>query len=993
MNPLVARAWAQKPYLLPTSLRRAARRAYRGLTQSNAFTACLPWLADRWQRVPPLGRASLLPVAVIAASIGGLFLPVPIHWSALSDDKDAIAFLNQAWTVTGASLGFVLVLIIFAFQAVAAVRPTVGFRQLAAVTPLLFVVYLGIATLLVDGLVLLHIGYQAPSKWAASWATNLSGVSIFLLAFLIATSLLAVDPQVLQRRRILEVRKRAIAAIEAEAEQRLALNLLIRDGERFGYEVIPLTSGIPLTRDAESARSADSGIVVDINLRHLRRAARKCADLKLKKPIVATYIGRSAGKGSRLVVFPEKLHESSRHQVEKSFKIKTRITEDAQSLLTAATEELHQEAMQAIGDGRQSVFQEVCQAQEQLLLSFPEAWAKLGQSFTTELAGGLSPWTVAPLDTVGRHLYTQAIKAIDNNDSELSRIATGLPLTVAARSIEIQAHALSDRMLSILNGISTTTVGSRAGTAGEREHMAALSHVTSFIDVLVFSRIENIELSKDERRDAIDFLSEAGRSLIDMMKEAADQGDLTFFDKAAEKWFSFGQFWLRDHSARYDQDPEFDLALATRNVLDRFRLSLCTWQIRYLWDNPDNKPALHVFTSLGAFDSIQRLYEVSDMSYDDPASRMLSSWILGALPEGMPHAIDTQNPLFRALALIGIQLMPTSGLELRASQWLLDNKDRLMTSIREVESASDLLASLGISDAKRAADVLRASIEDSANQQKGILEKKLLEAPIDQGRVAKLASSAQRAWSENRTMVNLMKWFEAFENLNTDSSAVRFGYRKYEPKSWYVSDQFGDSDQHGRQIGRSIAIGENQRFSQIIESAKPLRPTTGGIDQRIERAINTMHQGGYTPGAIFVPWEKWTIPSEFHLDPVDDPSHLGSQDSILGRFRELLVVSVPNLSRDRIVLADLHALAIFRQWTQGETGLQVSVLGFDEESALSTVRADRKLLRTPDRTRLVDRALELRKLVLVEVWEKFEIKVNDSRAARAVRLPPSFMRP
>jgi hypothetical protein len=83
------------------------------------------------------------------------------------------------------------------------------------------------------------------------------------------------------------------------------------------------------------------------------------------------------------------------------------------------------------------------------------------------------------------------------------------------------------------------------------------------------------------------------------------------------------------------------------------------------------------------------------------------------------------------------------------------------------------------------------------------------------------------------------------------------------------------------------------------------------------------------------------------------------------------------------------AFPTFRQWTRGADALAITVASFDQQTANAAARADRRLLRQPGRTKLADRARELRKLVFVQALEEFALQVNDPEAARAVPLPPA----
>ena len=382
----------------PVSMRRTARRAYREMDRRGRFAGRVQGIVLLWEAIPSLVRALIMPIVILAVVVAMLYLPCPEHLRALSDAKTATVFLAVAWPVTAGSLAFSVVVLVFAYQTIAAVRQSVGIRDLAVGTPLLVVVYLGIAAVLADGLVLLGVGYQAPAGWAASWATIVSGSAIASLALLIAASLRAVDPQMQQSRRVRMLRRRIIAAIRAEAIKRLALTRLISDGEQFGYTVSPLESAGPTRRLMESVNSPASGAVFDIRLDRLRRIARSCGSAGLPPLVVTTFIMRDIGVGTRLAVFPKALEGASRRCLAAAFKTTRRSQSGPLSLLVAAVDDLHQEAMQIIDAGRGMAFEAACEAQQEALLAFPAAWANLGQAFTGDLASGIMPLQAGPLN-------------------------------------------------------------------------------------------------------------------------------------------------------------------------------------------------------------------------------------------------------------------------------------------------------------------------------------------------------------------------------------------------------------------------------------------------------------------------------------------------------------------------------------------------------------------------------------------------------------------
>ena len=968
----------------PVSLRRIARRSYREMDRRGPFAGRVEELAAYWEAIPAFARALMLPVVIIAATAAILFVPCPEHLTGLSDAKSATAFLSVAWPVTGGSFAFSILVLVFAYQTIAAVRQSVGVRDLAAGTPLLVVVYLGIAAVLADGLALLGIGYQAPAGWAASWATIVSGSAMASLALLIAASLRVVDPQVQQARRVRMLRGRTMAVIEAEAIKRLALTGLIADGEQFGYIVSPLESAGPPRPSTKPVSSRRPGAIGDIRLDRLRRVARTCASSGLPQPVVTAFVMRDLGSGARLAVFPEALDTRSRRRLAAAFKTTRRAQSTPPSLLTAAADELHQEAMQVIDAGRAMAFEAACQAQQQTLLAFPAAWANLGQAFTRDLASGMLPLQTGPLERLSQHLLDQAMKAIGHGDREIAASAVGLPLRVAAEAVPLRAHALTDQMLAVLARITATTSGSPTGALSRQMQGNALSHITSYMGYVVIPRIENTDLTEVDRQDAVTFLAESAGVLADVLKNAVEVGDLTFFDEAATRWRQFGRQWLGDVDVYLGSDVPEDYPQRGRKVLDRQRFVLGAWLLGRLWNDAANSTALHTFSAVNWFESVQQLFDLAEMPPDDPASDRLTSWVLWGRADShsgpVDISIDSTTPILRMLVVMACKSGVQPGFRLRPSQWLHDNARSIETVISQVEAAHDLTAAVGITSVAGQGAALLAAIDEAVAEHEKILEEQLVQARVDQARVQALVIAVRDAWGQRRIGATLLRQAGTYEEAEGSKPEARLIFRQYEPKDLYVDDRIHGLDGRARQIGYLMADAENGKLVEALAKARPLRYRAGDVNRKLELALQEMQRRGYQPTAVFVTWRSWEVPQEFDLQRAPD------QAGQLGTFGGLPVIQARPLGGNTIVLADLKALAAFRQWTQSSQALTVTVTGYDEPSALAATRADRKLMQAEGRRKLADRARELRKWVLVEVWEECELTVRDADAARAVWL-------
>jgi hypothetical protein len=589
------------------------------------------------------------------------------------------------------------------------------------------------------------------------------------------------------------------------------------------------------------------------------------------------------------------------------------------------------------------------------------------------------PLQPSSLERLSQHLFDQAMKAINHGEREIAASAVGRPFRVTAEAATLHAHALTDQMLAVLAHITAMTSGSPVGSISRQMQGNALSHITSYMGYVVMPRIYRAELPEADRQDAVTFLAEAAGVLADVVKYAAEAGDLALFDEAVDRWRQFGQQWLGDPG---DDVPD-SLTDRGRQALDRQRLVLGAWLLGRLWSDTANSAALHTFTAINWFDSVQHVFDLADMPYDDPASNRLLRWVLWAQTNS--HAgpvdigIDTTTPILRMLVIMACKLGVPPSLRLRPSQWLHDNARTLETVVVQVEVAHALVAALGITSVTSQTAALRLAIGEAVTEREKILEEELVQASIDDARVQTFAQAVRTAWTQRRIAATLLRQAGAYEEVDGGNPDTRFGYRQYESKSWYIDDRV-DMEGYAKQIGYRIADGENRKLLEALAKARLLRRRAGDLNQKFDQALAEMRNRGYQPTAVFVKWRSWEVPRGFDLQRGSEPA------GQLGTFRGLPVIQAPSLGDHTIVLADLKAFATFRQWTENGQAIGVTVTGYDEPSALAAVRADRTLMHAPGRRRLAERARELRKLVLVEVWEDCAVTVNDADAARAVSL-------
>lgn len=254
-------AFAFSP-VLHGSLARRARRSRRHLEQTPWWRRFTRHLATAWTG-PGVSTGSFY-----ALIIAALWSPLHAEIPALSDAKDAGAFLATIWTVEASILALSIAVIVFALQLFVSSAPGVGsLAEVARDSRLLWFIHLGIGGLLVDGLVLLHVGPDAPAKWPATWAAVVSMVSIPGLGAAVTMSLRAVDPGTLHQRRLARLVDRVNASVRDQMLERLATAHLDLWASTAHANVDLLLGNVPegwITVDAPR-----TGSIADINLSRL----------------------------------------------------------------------------------------------------------------------------------------------------------------------------------------------------------------------------------------------------------------------------------------------------------------------------------------------------------------------------------------------------------------------------------------------------------------------------------------------------------------------------------------------------------------------------------------------------------------------------------------------------------------------------------------------------------------------------------------------------
>jgi hypothetical protein len=383
---------------------------------------------------------SFIWLALLAFSL--LFQPWVPGFSVFSK-RDPTDFLEVLWQVQGAALALSLAVVLFVFQSVYGNRLGGSLRDFAEETWLFPVFYAGLLGLVLDGVVLLHGGRDAPGGWAATWAVIWAAATAVSLLFLFVFTIRAIDPRALHQLRL----RRTSRAIEAEIEdvifRRVAFLLLHQFCESNGIEFDSFFRRRP-SQDAVAVRAHRQGEVRNIRLRPLRKLAADAAKHDFVKPTLCAEIGSPVRSGTELAWLGAPQKEASK-KLARAFRVRNR----EQQRFRTTVDDLHDEALQAIRTPSPVTYSAIAELYEEMLLALPETWARYGQQYTAGIAGGAHPFELTVQDILERNLYEEMTQAARSTSRDIAHDALDFPIVVAQRALDLDALALSSRMINL----------------------------------------------------------------------------------------------------------------------------------------------------------------------------------------------------------------------------------------------------------------------------------------------------------------------------------------------------------------------------------------------------------------------------------------------------------------------------------------------------------------------------------------------------------------
>jgi hypothetical protein len=1016
------------------SLRRLALREQARLEDASRLTLARRLLGAFFWKLTR-DRAWLL----IFPSIGIAFLPIGLSLSPLEHGKNAKSILQILWQVEAAALALSLALVIFILDAVHKTRRRPSLRVLADAIGLPAIFYGGVYALVLTGMVLMGGGQGAPAGWAATWAVVWAALSAAGLIWLFGRMLAEVEPDALYGRWLAMVEQRVQRVIENEIFERVAAALLRNICQEVGLEFQPVF-GSESAPHLTKVPARGSGVVRDIRISRLRKVGRTARKMKTvpvdnpESPAVLVYLGVGIRKGDPVMLVPASV--ADRLRLSAAFKTKP---QEPEADFDAVLARVHEEAVLAIREATPRAYADITNVYERLLLTMPETWAKYGQEFGPEIAGGLHPFELTLLDRVERNVYDELEQAMLGASREIRREAANLPIAVASRTVEPRAIALSGRMLRLFAAVQEALV--RSPASDDRAGLFSYSclRLSEYGRFYVEPLITDEGAPEEDRkygvqalRQVFDAFALIGKAVIDFTPR-----DASALAKVNHHLSEFIGNWTPEH----DQPQAWEIELLERQPgvdpelleerrrgvaenearaqvkadLDQWRamqrFGLLFWALHRLGGRPDGAEAYAAVwkTLAGYFGDLSETARVVDraIKVDFEEHGPWSWWVSQELPEGARFGgIDLKQ--IQTFVLLALDRVDPDGPvpQFEPLEWLSSRSPEIRQLVEGVianDAFESVLAGERLED--RAEKVIAAfeAMHRTREEQK---DQRVIDAPLELEAVDGFRRKLRETWTTNRLVGPALSAAGMYELVDEEpEEGTKWGFGpKWVHKGMFVAPP----DVHGADwlaldYGRNLAGSEPQR---IVEAGLLAAEFSGGegqsLAQRLREALAEVGRHG-NQVVVLVPL-NWQLTQALEVDPArrrggesEPPAWVPEgegRSAFVGTVDGVPVLDVVDMPDDRIVVV---ALDSFLRWHQlrAEDGHEIAVelTAYGEEEARALVEEHDDLFRDESRTTAEARARYLRKLVLLDVYERFKVTIVDADAAYWLTVPDDVHAP
>lgn len=961
----------------------------RSVSRSSLSEAAWGFLARPW------GSPLIIFGVTVALAAGNPSLPgarlgcstVPL----VCDEAQSRDFLGLVWQVEGATLALTVAAALFALESAARVRPTTGLADYAGKSRLTHFVMLGVAALLCVGVVLAWTPGLPPPA-ATTFALGLALLTIGLFPLFLARMLKVISPEWFRRERLRDIQRAVDQQVRADALALAALSEFDEwcRGRQAGLALFARDGHQPIER------AVGTGQVYDIDLGRLGDLSEVAGNIE-----VFARVGEKVSEGS--VLFSTSGDFKDRPRVLASV-----VPLVERELLAEQVQALHEEGLEAIRSGSPAAAAEVAAAYVALLMSWPRAWGRFGQRIDQGLLGARSLIGSSPVGEITRDLYHQAERSSAAGLREHVFSQMSIPWSTTSESLPLQATDLVIQMNDLVRGFAA---------AGRRSELADLwankawTYHAELCDYVIGPRLEDASASEGDLRYWVEMCGHFFSSAVNLLRDFWERSQFDEFDEFVRRFRKLfehvghrGDVYRAQWTLqRRGSDPssisaaevaEAERVIALHRALQDlaskragYELALLAWMLHQTRGKSGElrDRAIRYATSLPDTETL-----VAGM--EDALDGPLTRWLIFAGPSNEAGAIDTEGPLFEALALV-LVMRDKPGQRIPPRSWMTQGRiERLSSTVERVAGWS--LGDVWRGDAERSAvDVaanVSSSLTESLNAQEEIEEETLIGQELDPAKVQTYVESVVRGWVESRAIGRLAALAGSAVLLNdpTDFGDYEFGFNpQLVPKGLFVSpSNWVGLDHNGEEIGRRLATSEVSAVVQLLTDETAEVATEGSTVESLHRAIGELRDSGYTPSIVLMSFD-WRVARELGLDPWE-PDPL-VEDAIAGQVKGT-IDGVPVV--EWFDVADRHFYVVdFARFCHLEEArstnaalpeLPTTTVEFVDEAMADSIASHWEPEPTPD----AEAARRRRVLATVRTrtYRRFRVTLLDEAAARLV---------
>lgn len=921
----------------------------------------------RWARIArDLGERHHLAIEIAPFLLLGalLYLPVPItalpHLGGIFQAKGSSEdFLQTMWQVVAGALGLSVAMIAFAFEAFfSSSQRQVGgsLREFAGETHLLTIVRLGVAALLIDGLVLLGVGHTAPMGWAAGWATLISALTLIGVPYVLSKVVKALEVD-----ELLRMRRRRLRLTVAEA---MWQQLLGQAADTILYRAPELGVRRELFKPkAELAlRPRTEGIVHDVRLGSLARLAALRA-----APGMDASVSLLVGLGARVTAQSEVLSlaadssERVQRRAKRAILIKGSGAASAERQLLDQLSRIHSEATVTLREGRVEDWRPLGDLYRLVLLELVRAARRHAVPFEGAVAApGL--FGFGPSQRISGYLRDELAEAVRTESADGADAVAYLPGMISREAIDEGALSVAEEMLSLYPAMYV--IGREHRPNQNRAAGLVLERASRYLleyDLYVEEPFRETGSSTEERVLAMGL----GRSLYlqinAILKLALEDGDIETFRHLEAKWAD-----LFEDEAGYVYGPGRESA-TTPAALRSYRLvlvlGLAMWAARLYAKSDPPAPAsedsrvecLRILA--GRFADPEALLDAHEDAVDreqaDERGVPWTNWFLGEFGEGV-HGIPTEPELlFTALLiLVGRSDFDLADLELRPRTWQRHSAQETKAALKRLREEADRWSAVfeipteaeagapESTDWASRVNRVEVLLEAAASAAEDERRAEIRAAPLDPARVEEFRNAVLEEVSESRVVRDLFAHQGALRGRNEQPEGERAIIPEFISKGVFTSPpRVLGLTSTARMFGRQARRSESEALARALEEIKA-EPFEGDIASRLRRAIDEMGEGEHPASLLLIP-RSWRLREALGLAPWGAPEAIDSELVPLGHSRAFagLFEGVPTLELsgvpdERLWLVNLPAVALFEEWpSERDSGFLLELRDFDPRSA------------------------------------------------------------